>query len=56
MDNDPLYGHLGVSKTLEKVRKRFYWIGMRKDVEMHVRRFFSMSEVKDTSKLPKALS
>ena len=36
--NNPSAGHLGVSKTLEKVRRRFYLQGMWEDVEMHVRR------------------
>jgi hypothetical protein len=31
--NAPAGGHLGVAKTLDKARKRFYWIGQRKDVE-----------------------
>jgi hypothetical protein len=26
-------GHLGVKKTLSRLRQRFYWIGMRQDVE-----------------------
>ena len=38
LHNDPSSGHLGVSKTLEKVRRIFYWHGLREDVEMHVRR------------------
>ena len=25
-------GHFGTSKTLAKVRERFYWVGQRKDV------------------------
>ena len=38
LHNDPSSGHLGISKTLEKVRRRFYWHEMREDVKMHVRR------------------
>ena len=26
-------GHLGVQKTLDKIRRRFYWVGQRQDVE-----------------------
>ena len=26
-------GHLGVKKTLSRLRQRFYWLGMRKDVQ-----------------------
>ena len=33
LDHDPTGGHLGVSKTLEQLRTRFYWFGWRKDVE-----------------------
>ena len=29
----PSAGHLGVTKTLGKVRERFYWLGQREDVE-----------------------
>ena len=54
LHNDPSAGHLGVSKTLEKVRRRFYWHGMREDVEMHVRRCIPCAEVNDPCKLPKA--
>ena len=45
--NNPSADHLGVSKTLEKVRRRFYWHGMREDVEMHVRRCVPCAEVND---------
>ena len=45
--NNPSAGHLGVSNTLEKVRRRFYWHGMREDVEMHVRRCVPCAEVND---------
>lgn len=54
LNNDPSSGHLGVSKTLEKVRTRFYWHGMGEDVEMHVRRCAPNIEVNDPSKRPKA--
>ena len=54
LHNDPSSGHLGVSKTLEKVRRRFYWHGMREDVEMHVRRCVPCAEVNDPPKRPKA--
>jgi len=54
LNNDPSSGHPGVSKTLEKVRTRFYWHGMGEDVEMHVRRCAPCIEVNDPSKRPKA--
>lgn len=28
-------GHLGVNKTLERVRERYYWLHYREDVKMH---------------------
>jgi hypothetical protein len=31
--NSPAGGHMGVKKTLEKIRSRFYWPKQRKDVE-----------------------
>ena len=33
LHNHPTAGHLGVTKTLQKVRSRFYWPGQRRDVE-----------------------
>ena len=54
LHNHPSAGHLGISKTLEKVQRRFYWHGMREDVKMRVRRCVPCAEVNDTCKLPKA--
>ena len=54
LHDSPSAGHLGVSKTLEKVRRRFYWHGMREDLENHIRRCGPCAEVNDPSKLPKA--
>ena len=33
----PLSGHLGVRKTLYRIRNYFYWPGMQKDVKMYCR-------------------
>ena len=38
INNAPAGGHLGVVKTLEKARKRFYSIGQHKDLEEWCRR------------------
>ncbi|KAL9965984.1 hypothetical protein ACROYT_G023987 [Oculina patagonica] len=46
-------GHLGVTKTTERVRKRFFWHGLREDVENHVKRCGPCAEVNDPSKMPK---
>ena len=54
LHNDPSAGHLGVSKTLEKVQRKFYWHGMREDAEMRVRRCAPCAVVNDPCKLPKA--
>ena len=34
LHNSPSRGHLGITKTLHKVRDRFYWHGLRNDVEV----------------------
>ena len=54
LHNSSSAGHLGVSKTLEKVRRIFYWHGMRDDVENHISRCGPCTEVNDPSKLPRA--
>ena len=33
LHDSPTSGHLGITKTLAKVRERFYWPGQRQDVE-----------------------
>ncbi|XP_046846581.1 uncharacterized protein LOC124440270 [Xenia sp. Carnegie-2017] len=33
LHDSPTSGHLGITKTLSKVRQRFYWPGQRQDVE-----------------------
>lgn len=33
--DSPLSGHLGVTKTLSRIRNYFFWPGMRKDVEYY---------------------
>ena len=30
LHDSPTAGHLGVGKVLEKVRRRFYWVGQRR--------------------------
>lgn len=50
----PSAGHLGVTKTIERVRKRFFWHGLREDVENHIKRCGPCAEVNDPSKVPKA--
>ena len=33
LHSSPAGGHMGLRKTLEKFRSRFYWVGQRRDVE-----------------------
>ena len=33
LHNDPVGGHLEIRNTTEKVRERFYWVAVGKDVE-----------------------
>ena len=34
--DSPLAGYLGIFKTYGKLRKRFYWKGMKEDVQKYV--------------------
>jgi transposase InsO family protein len=36
MHADPVAGHLGIAKTLDKIKQRFYWVGWRRDVTRFV--------------------
>lgn len=36
--DNPFAGHLGITRTEERVRKRFYWPGIRNDVDMYVKK------------------
>ena len=42
----PSGGHLGVNKTLDKIRERFYWLHVREDVESWCRRCNTCASVK----------
>jgi hypothetical protein len=33
LHDNPTSGHLGVTKTVERVRQRFYWCGLQQDIE-----------------------
>ena len=33
--DDVLAGHLGFAKTFKKIKERYFWFGMRKDVEKY---------------------
>ena len=47
-------GHLGVKKTLSKIRKRFFWYGLRKDVEKWCRKCDKCAARKTPRIKPKA--
>ena len=36
LHDGPLGGHLGITRTEERVRKRFYWSGIRKTITKHI--------------------
>lgn len=38
LHNSPTGGHLASTKTLDRIQKRFYWIGCRKDVQLWCQR------------------
>ncbi|KAK9712801.1 RNase H-like domain found in reverse transcriptase [Popillia japonica] len=35
--NDPISGHLAIARTLHKIRRKFYWDGLVKDVKNYIR-------------------
>jgi hypothetical protein len=50
-----LGGHLGTAKTLESVRRYFFWLGMESSVRDYVRSCQSCQQNKATSKRPMGL-
>jgi hypothetical protein len=54
MHNSLLSGHLGIKRTREKVLQRFYWYGVRDDVNNWVAKCDICGAVKTPSKKPKA--
>ena len=49
-----LSGHLKTKKTLERLRRRFYWSGYRRNVELHCRNCIQCNARKGTTKKPKS--
>ena len=35
--DEPTAGHSGIEKCYDKLKKRFYWKGMKKDVEIYIK-------------------
>ena len=54
MHDAPTSGHLGLKKTLAKVRDRYFWYGLRRDVENWVRNCNICGASKGPAKKPKA--
>ena len=40
-------GHIGGSKTIEKVRARFHWFGLRNDIELYIQQCLVCQRVKN---------
>lgn len=53
LHNQPTAGHLGVDKTTAKVRSRFYWHGLYKDVAMHIAQCQDCAKRKNPKSIPK---
>ena len=47
-------GHLGVEKTVDKLRQRFYWFGLREDTEIHIQSCITCQQCKNPPKKAKA--
>ena len=45
-------GHLGINKTIKKIRTRFYWHGLSDDVETYIRQCPRYSQAKNPPKPP----
>ena len=54
LHNVPTAGHLGVKKTLMKVRSRYFWYGLRRDVEYWISKCDICASRKGPSRKPKA--
>ncbi|XP_017469475.1 PREDICTED: uncharacterized protein K02A2.6-like [Rhagoletis zephyria] len=50
--NKDTAGHYGIDRTLSKISSRYYWPGMRKDVEKHVRNCIECQRYKVTNLKP----
>jgi hypothetical protein len=54
MHNTLLSGHLGVKKTRDKTIQRYYWFGVREDVNLWIKQCTQCGEIKTPSKTPRA--
>ena len=54
LHDSPSSGHMGVARTVARVRERFHWFGLCDDVESHVRACTACAQTDDPSLLPRA--
>ena len=52
--DSPFAGHLGVTRTLDRIRERFYWPGMHESVESHIRECSACAQGKEAPNTNKA--
>ena len=50
----PTAGHLGITKTLARVKERFYWVGCHRDVENFCRSCDICASRRGTKRKPHA--
>lgn len=53
--NDETAGHYGIERTMRKITGRYYWPGIRKDIEKHVRECMECQRYKATNLKPAGL-
>lgn len=53
--NKDTAGHYGIDRTIQKITKRFYWEGMRKDITLHIKNCIECQKYKITNHKPVGL-
>lgn len=53
--NDETSGHYGIERTMKKITSRYYWPGIRKDIEKHVKNCIECQRYKATNLKPAGL-
>lgn len=54
LHSDPISGHLGVNRTIAKVRQRFYWVGIKQDVSKFCQECIQCQSSNPSTSTPKA--
>ena len=54
LHDSPVAGHLGIKKTTDRVMSRFFWCGLRRDVEHWCRQCDVCASRKKPNKIPRA--